>query len=276
MRGGPVAHLRGYEVYEAGRPLRRFLPSRERPMVGPFVLFDHFGPTRLAPGEGVEIAAHGHAHLATLTYLFSGASLHLDDLGTRAVVEAGAVAWMHAGSGIVHSEQTPDAWRAHGGVGHGIQAWVALPEDLETSAPSFQLARPDQIQEITVGGASLRVLVGEMGGIRSPIETCSPILFAQARTANEPAEIALEPIDGARAVFFVDGSGALDDAGVGAGTLVAMHDGAAPVLRLGPHTLALILGGVSLGRRFLQGNFIASTEARLDAALRRFSPPAFR
>src|SRR4051812_22182309 len=145
MRGGPFAHrLRGYDVYEAGHPIRRLLPARERPMIGPFVLFDHFGPVRLAPGEGVEIAAHAHAHLAALTYLFSGASFHTDDLGHRVVVEAGAVAWMHAGSGIVHSERTPDEWRARGGVGHGIQAWVALPQELETSPPTFQLARPDQ------------------------------------------------------------------------------------------------------------------------------------
>ena len=237
-------------------------------MLGPFVLFDHFGPARLAPGDGIEIAAHAHAHLAALTYLFSGASFHVDDLGNRVVVEAGAVAWMHAGSGIVHSERTPDAWRAHGGVGHGIQAWVALPEELETSPPSFQLARPDDIPELAVGGAILRVLVGEIRGIRSPIQTCSPILFVEARTAAEPADVPLEPTDGARGVFFVHGSGASDDSRVEAGTLVVMHDGDAPVLRLEPHTIALIVGGLSLGRRYLEGNFIASTEARLDAALR--------
>jgi redox-sensitive bicupin YhaK (pirin superfamily) len=240
-------------------------------MVGPFVLFDHFGPARLAPGQGVEIAAHGHAHLATLTYFFSGASLHADDLGNRVVVEAGAVAWMHAGSGIVHSERTPDEWRARGGVGHGVQAWVALPQELETSPPSFQLARPDEIRDVAVGGAILRVLVGEMRGIRSPIQTCSPVLFAEARSAGAAAEIPLEPTSGARAVFFVGGAGALDRARVEAGTLVVMHDGDAPVLRLEPHAIALVLGGVSLGRRYMQGNFIASTEARLDAALRRLS-----
>jgi len=272
MREGPFAHrLQGTDVYEAGRPIRRFLPSPERPMVGPFVLFDHFGPARLAPGEGVEIAAHAHAHLATLTYLFSGATFHADDLGNRVVVEAGAVAWMHAGAGIVHSERTPDDWRAHGGVGHGIQAWVALPEGLEMSPPRFQLARPDEVGEVAVGGATVRVLVGEMHGIRSPIETASPVLFAAARTADEAAEIPLEPTRGARAVFFVDGSGVLDGTRVEAGTLVVLHDGEAPLLSLPPRARALIFGGVSLGRRYLQGNFVASSEARLDAALRRFA-----
>ena len=114
--------------------------------------------------------------------------MHTDDLGNRVVVDAGAVAWMHAGSGIVHSERTPDEWRARAGVGHGIQAWVALPEALETSPPSFQLARRDEIPELFGGGAILRVLVGEVCGIRSPIKTCSPILFVEARTNETPAE----------------------------------------------------------------------------------------
>jgi redox-sensitive bicupin YhaK (pirin superfamily) len=238
-------------------------------MVGPFVLFDHFGPARLAPGQGVEIAPHGHAHLATITTFFSGASLHVDDLGNRVVVEAGAVAWMHAGSGIVHSERTPDEWRAHGGVGHGIQAWVALPEELELSPPRFQLARPDEIPQVAVGGAILRVLVGEMRGARSPIETCSPVLFAEARTAGEAAEVPLEPANGARGVFFASGGGALNDARIEAGTLVAMHGGDAPVLHIGPHAIALIFGGVPLGRRYMEGNFIASSEDRLDVALQK-------
>jgi redox-sensitive bicupin YhaK (pirin superfamily) len=93
----------------------------------------------------------------------------------------------------------------------------------------------------------------------------------EARTADEAAAIPLEPTNGARAVFLVDGFGALDRTRVGVGTLVVMHDGDTPVLRLEPHTIALIFGGASLGRRYLQGNFVASTEARLDAALRRLS-----
>jgi len=271
MREGPFAQqLRGYDVYEAGHPIRRLLPARQRPMVGPFVLFDHFGPARLAPGQGVEIAAHGHAHLAALTYFFSGASLHEDDLGNRVVVDAGAVAWMHAGSGIVHSERTPDQWRARGGVGHGIQAWVALPEEHETSPPRFQLAGADEIPKVVVDGAILRVLVGELGGSRSPIEVCSPVFVAEARTADAIAEIPLGPTRGARALFLANGSAAVDGTSLAVGTLAVLHDGDVPVLHLEHHSTMLIIGGLSLGLRYMEGNFIASTEARLDAALHRY------
>lgn len=71
----------------------------------------------------------------------------------------------------------------------GFRPGFDLPEELETTAPRFQLARPDEIREVAIGGAILRVLVGEMRGIRSPIETCSPVLFVEARTADEAAEI---------------------------------------------------------------------------------------
>ncbi len=238
-------------------------------MVGPFVLFDHFGPVMLAPGEGVEIAPHGHAHLATVTYFFSGASHHTDSLGNDVVVEPGAVAWMHAGAGIVHAERTPDAWR--GGEGHGIQAWTALPEALEESAPRFQLAPADAIPVVTRGEVSLRILVGEAFGVRSPIETSSPILLVEARTGARAGELTLEQsaAEEKHAVFFVEGFGALEGHRVGVGTLLSLRDGAPARLRLEADTRVLFFGGRSLGRRLMQGNVIASSAARLEEALVR-------
>lgn len=266
-----IRRLRGDDVLEAGHRVRRLLPSPDLSMVGPFVLFDCFGPATLAPGEGVDIAPHAHAHLATVTYFFAGASHHEDSLGHDVIVEPGAVAWMHAGAGIVHAERTPDAFRQRGGVGHGIQAWIALPEALERSAPRFQLARPDAIPLVTRGELTLRVLVGEAFGARSPIETCSPVLLVEARTGPRPGEVALEAGPGRHAVFFAEGFGALDGHRIGVGTLVLLREGAAPRLRLEADTTALFFGGRPLGRRFLQGNFIASSAELLDRVLRELS-----
>lgn len=269
MTVAPFAErLRGYDVYEAGHRIRRLLPSPGLSMVGPFVLFDHFGPATLAPGEGVDIAPHAHAHLATVTYFFAGASHHRDSLGHDVVVEPGAVAWMHAGAGIVHAERTPDAFRQRGGVGHGIQAWTALPEALERSAPRFQLARPDEIPIVTHGEVTLRILVGEAFGARSPIETCSPVVLVEARTDREPGEVVLEALPGRHAVFFAEGFGALSGHRIGVGTLVVLRDGAAPRLRLEAETTVLFFGGQPLGTRVMQGNFIASSVELLDRALR--------
>ena len=124
-----------------GLPVGRVLPIRSQRRVGPFIFFDHMGPTEFAPGEGLDVLPHPHINLATLTYLFEGAITHRDSLGSHQVIRPGAVNWMHAGPGIVHSERTPPAERAAGSRLHGIQLWVGLPQAEEERAPSFQQRR---------------------------------------------------------------------------------------------------------------------------------------
>src|SRR5262245_6512365 len=89
--------------------VRRLLPSPARRMVGPFVLVDHMGPVRMAPGKGIDVRPHPHINLATVTYLFEGEILHRDSLGIEQCIQPGAVNWMTAGRGIVHSERSPAA-----------------------------------------------------------------------------------------------------------------------------------------------------------------------
>lgn len=261
--------LRGYDVFEGGHAIRRLLPAPTLPMVGPFVLFDAFGPATLQPGEGVDIAPHGHAHLATVTYFFAGSTHHTDSLGHDVIVEAGDVAWMHAGAGIVHAEKTPAALRAQGGVGHGIQAWVALPEAHERSAPRFQHARASEIPSLVRGELTLRVLVGALFGVRSPIETCSRVLLVEVRARSHAGEVTLELGAGRHALYVVEGFGALEGHRVGVGTWVLLHEGATPRLRLEPETIVLVLGGEPLGARVMEGNFQASSTTLLEETLRR-------
>src|SRR5688500_3066127 len=94
--------------------VRRTLPARTRRMVGPFIFVDQFGPARLPAGQGLDVRPHPHINLAAVTYLFDGAIQHRDSLGTRAVIEPGAINLMTAGSGIVHSERSPSGVRAAG------------------------------------------------------------------------------------------------------------------------------------------------------------------
>ena len=91
--------LGGFEV-------RRALPSPKRQMVGPFIFFDQMGPAEFVLGEGIDVRPHPHINLATVTYLFDGEILHRDSLGTEVPIRPGAVNWMTAGRGIVHSERT--------------------------------------------------------------------------------------------------------------------------------------------------------------------------
>ena len=117
--------------------VRRLLPSAKQRAVGPFVFFDHFGPTHLAAGKGLDVRPHPHINLATITYLFEGEIVHRDSLGSSQPITPGDVNWMTAGRGIVHSERTAPALRAAGPTVHGLQLWVALPREHEEAPPAF-------------------------------------------------------------------------------------------------------------------------------------------
>ena len=118
--------------------VRRTLPAKTRTMVGPFIFVDQFGPAQLPAGHGMDVRPHPHINLATVTYLFEGAIEHRDSLGTRCVIEPGAVNLMTAGRGIVHSERTPPDVRAAGSPIYGMQTWLALPDGKEEIDPAFE------------------------------------------------------------------------------------------------------------------------------------------
>jgi redox-sensitive bicupin YhaK (pirin superfamily) len=105
----------------SGFKVRRLLPAAQRQSVGPFVFFDHFGPVTAHPQDNHDVRPHPHIGLSTVTYLFEGAMLHRDSLGTVQRIEPGAINWMTAGRGIVHSERTPDDLRNVARVSHGLQ-----------------------------------------------------------------------------------------------------------------------------------------------------------
>ena len=92
--------------------VNRSLPARERTMVGPFIFFDQAGPATLEPGKGIDVRPHPHIGLSTVTYMFEGAFMHRDSLGSVQLIEPGAVNLMTAGKGIVHSERSPDNERS--------------------------------------------------------------------------------------------------------------------------------------------------------------------
>src|SRR3954466_11771070 len=163
-----------------GFTVRRLLPAAKQRAVGPFVFFDHFGPTHLGPGRGLDVRPHPHINLATITYLFEGEIVHRDSLGSLQTITPGDVNWMTAGSGIVHSERTPQALRRGGSRVHGLQLWVALPKDLEETEPTFRHYAAESLPRIWHNGVHVRVLAGSAYGMTSPVETSSPLLCVDA------------------------------------------------------------------------------------------------
>jgi redox-sensitive bicupin YhaK (pirin superfamily) len=249
-----------------GFVVRRLLPTLQRQAVGPFVFFDHFGPIEVQPADNHDVRAHPHIGLATVTYLFEGAMQHADSTGVVQRIEPGAINWMTAGRGIVHSERTPADLRGRVRRSHGLQLWAALPAHDEEIEPSFSHTPAAAIPRVEGPGAALRVLIGEAFGRRSPVPTRSPTLYIDialeaGATLALPATLARE-----RALYAVEGGVEVDGEPVKAHTLAVLDDGRdARVSAAQPARLVLI-GGEPLGHRFMWWNFVSSRKERIAQA----------
>ena len=163
-----------------GFEVRRVLPSAERRNVGPFVFFDQMGPAELAPGSGIDVRPHPHIGLATVTYLFEGTIVHRDSLNSVQAIEPGAVNWMTAGRGIVHSERSDNELRKRRQKLSGIQIWVALPKQYEEMAPDFTHYGAGLLPQIDGEGKTVRIIAGSLFGKASPVKTLSQLFYADA------------------------------------------------------------------------------------------------
>lgn len=260
--------IAGRERDIGGFSVRRILPHVQRRHVGPYVFFDHMGPADVAPGSGVDVRPHPHIGLATMTYLFEGEIFHRDSLGSEQRITPGAINWMTAGRGIVHSERTPPDQRALAKRLHGIQVWIALLTKDEECAPDFQHYASDVMPEVDEGGCRVRVLVGSMYGASSPVKTRSPLFYGDAEI---PAGGSLSMPDGYEesAAYVVSGAISIGDVRADAQSMVAFTPGAVPRIRADEASRVILLGGDCVdGPRHLYWNFVSSSEARIEEAKR--------
>lgn len=247
-----------------GFVVNRLLPSAQRQAVGPFIFFDHFGPMTVEPDSDHDVRPHPHIGLATLTYLFDGVILHRDNLGFVQRIEPGAINWMTAGSGIVHSERKPPEQAQQRYVNHGLQLWLALPEAREQDAASFSHTPASALPELIVDGATVRVLVGDAFGAKSPVEPVSPTLYLDVRLPAG-AQWTLPILAQEQAIYPVHGSVLLDDAPIEPHSMVVLTQAA--VLRASDAPARfVVVGGEPLGRRFMWWNFVSTDKARIEQA----------
>jgi redox-sensitive bicupin YhaK (pirin superfamily) len=243
--------------------VRRALPAAERRTVGPFVFFDQMGPTAFAAGQGLAVRPHPHIGLATITYLFEGEILHRDSLGTVQPIRPGEVNWMTAGRGIVHSERTPASLRAAGSRAFGIQTWIALPLEHEEAEPGFVHFGSD---ELPVLDGQLKLIVGELGGIRSPVPVFSPMFYADLRL-KAGSRWVLRPEHEERAAYVAEGAIDFEGKAYPAGQMLVFSPQGDVVMSAPEGARVLLLGGAPLeGPRYLWWNFVSSRRERIEQA----------
>jgi redox-sensitive bicupin YhaK (pirin superfamily) len=249
-----------------GFSVRRALPSARSRMVGPFIFFDHFGPAEFRAGSGLDVRPHPHIGLATVTYLFDGEIVHRDSLGTAMAIRPGEVNWMTAGRGIVHSERTGPELRATGSPIHGLQMWVALPEQKEEMEPGFAHHEIDKFPMVRDDGLFARVVVGSLYGVKSPVPTVHETMFANV-LLRTGAKIPLDADHEERALYVVDGS--IDIAGdkFEPGKLLVFKPGDKVTVTAASDTHFVILGGAPMdGPRHIWWNFVSSRKERIEQA----------
>ncbi len=165
----------------------RALPDAQIRMIGAWCFLDHYGPEDVRGTAGMQVWAHPHTGLQTVSWLMEGEVEHRDSLGSQARVRPGELHIMTAGHGIVHSEMSqadkPPTL-------HGVQLWVALPDVDRDTDPRFESHL--ELPSITRPGITGKVLIGELDGVRSPARSSTPLLGAELTIA--PGVVAHLPL----------------------------------------------------------------------------------
>jgi len=253
-------------------PVRRALPTRRRRTVGAWCFVDHMGPVAFAPGDAVSVPPHPHTGLQTVTWLFEGAALHRDSLGSEQLIRPGQLNLMTAGAGIAHSEEDPGARAARM---HGMQLWVAQPDATRWGEPAFEHHTALPRFELGIGTAT--VLVGAFGGLVSPARRDTDHIGMELDLRPGTAVLPLDPTY-EHALVVATGSptvveGSTDGVTVAPGRLAHLAPGAEElVLRSATPTVALLVGGVPFDEELVMWwNFVGRSRDELSDAYRRWA-----
>jgi quercetin 2,3-dioxygenase len=265
-----------------GFPVRRAFAGISLAALDPFVHMDQMGEVEYAPGEPKGTPWHPHRGFETVTYMIDGTFAHQDSNGGGGLITDGATQWMTAGKGILHIETPPEKLVVSGGLFHGIQLWVNLPARQKWIPPAYQPLEADDVALATSsdGGALVRVIAGDVGGVVGPGSTHTPIALAHASIA--PGALLALPWDRRfnALAYVLTGSGAVGPDGqpihagqlavFGAGDWLSLRGAGRPDAR-SENVELLLLGGEPIGEPVEHyGPFVMNTRAEIGQAVEDF------
>ena len=254
----------------------RLLPFRDKRMVGPFIFIDHMGPAQLHEHQNIDIGPHPHIGLSTLTYLFEGAVMHRDTLGTAVEIAPGQVNWMTAGKGIVHSERTPEYLRHSDKRLHGLQIWVALPKELEEMDPAFYHADAGDIPAWEANGASYKLIAGEAFGRQSPVPVYSKLYFLEIKSSvTQTLKIGHE-LFGETGMYILEGSIESEGNSYQPKRILVAKDSQLCEFVIHAGTTVYLFGGEPFPeQRFIYWNFVATNHELIEKAKQNWQEDRF-
>ncbi|MGC1632774.1 MAG: pirin family protein [Gelidibacter sp.] len=245
----------------------RLLPFRQKRAVGPFTFIDHMGPAHMSKDENLDVAPHPHIGLSTLTYLFEGSIFHKDSLGSQVEIKPGAVNWMTAGKGVVHSERTPEYLRNTEKVLHGLQIWVALPKHLEQTEPSFSHIEESEIPKWDAKGAQFKLIAGKAFGKKSPVPVHSELYFIEIKSTSKQQIDIGKDLYGESALYILEGSINADGFNYGPKQILVAKDSTLCSFEIEANSTIYIFGGIPFEEeRFIYWNFVNSDKEVIEQA----------
>lgn len=246
----------------------------------PFLLLAHHGPQTFPPGSSMpEFGPHPHRGFETVTFLLAGDSIHQDSEGREVITHAGGVQWMTAGSGVVHSEKSPNDFWSRGGDLEVLQLWVNLPSQLKMTAPRLENIQPNDIVAVPLpnNAGELNLISGRFGGKTGPADSLTGV-FAATLSLTARALVSLPTPAGRRVLFYViKGRLTVADKSVNEGDLVRFEDeGEIIELTVDEDALVLFAHGDVIGEPVVaQGPFVMNTEAEIKQAYADFRSGTF-
>lgn len=254
----------------------RLLPFRQKRMVGPFIYIDHMGPVKLNERENFDVLPHPHIGLSTLTFLFEGSIMHRDTLGNEVEIKPGAVNWMTAGKGIVHSERTPEYLRHSQLYMHGLQIWVALPKDLEQMEPQFSHIEEREIPSWTEGDVQYKLIAGEALGKKSPVPVFSKLYMIEIKSNKEQVITLGDQLYGESGLYILEGAIKSDGNVYESKQLLVAKDTTLCHFTIAANSIIYIFGGEPFPEeRFIDWNFVSTSKELIEEAKQKWKLQTF-
>src|SRR5690554_3141982 len=245
-------------------------------MVGPFIFIDHMGPVKMNERQNFDVLPHPHIGLSTLTFLFEGSIMHRDSIGSKMEIKPGAVNWMTAGKGIVHSERTPDYLRDSNLNLHGLQIWVALPKELEQMEPEFFHVEKEGIPAWSEGDVDFKLVAGEALGRKSPVPVYSKLYMIEIKSKSEQLVKIGDELYGESGLYILEGSIKSGEHEYGPKQILVAKDSTLCEFTISANSTIYIFGGEAFPEeRFIDWNFVSSDKELIEKAKQKWIDQKF-
>jgi redox-sensitive bicupin YhaK (pirin superfamily) len=242
--------------------------------VSPYVLLDEFGPVQVAPGsDPLRVDAHPHAGVTPTTYFLEGTGHHKDSLNYDFQIGKGDFMLFSSGKGAIHMEESGLKLYEEGGHYHGFQIWLNTPGEYKFVDPSTAVYRQGDMAKVESENYSVQIVLGELFGKKSRIETLSPAFYYHVKLqADTRLDIPTEPTHNAF-IYSIKGELEVEGGRALAAHQVALYQRGESHINLYAKEEAefLVLGGQPLDEPvFSYGPFVMNNEDQIRQCIRNY------